>query len=843
MSVSQQSTELSAQLRSHKILPFLTPFVRTGPLSDAPSLNHFNFPSQVNRLSRSSIGRRPSWAPIPIDVSKTMVLEGALLHGSYSKDAVFEAVALVLDRLGDTTGYDLIIDAADEPNRESQSAKIIRINPNISKEFKLHDLRLALLQEFNDMHVPDEVNKIETDCSILVHCSQKFEGIEYFVPQCPLGSLILHIEVGASCAYPVLSFGSRVLSVDLAKQFLVSIVHVAKQIIGASQDAYCRNLYLNEDSDDSAVLGHSIDRVYNATDSIYARVLVQSRTRPNQVAIKKGAESITYRELEELSYKVAAGLQKEGVKVGDRVAIKAARSIELIVCLLGILRCGASYVPIDESYPANRVDRILASSASKYFLTDDLPTGRPIPQLTLRMNSLLEKGYNKLVLEQVPPSSEAYVIFTSGSSGEPKGVSIPHRNVLSLLDSTSELFELCHRDNWTMFHSVAFDFSVWEIWGSLMTGGRLIIVPYDVSRNPELFLSLVSDEKVSVMSQTPSAFFQLQFALKTKFLESPPRLVIFGGEALDARLVLPWLDEFPTSRSMLVNMFGITETTVHVTAHWISRADALVQSDAVGFPLDGWVVEIRDKYGKILPREMPGEIWVTGEGVATGYVNQEPVVSNRFVTCGSTGYRYYKSGDLGRVTSQGSLAHMGRIDRQIQLRGFRIELQEIEGVIRSLQGVSEAAVILDDREPTAKSLCAFVTGEQLRGSEILDWVAARLPSYMVPSSVTLLDTFPLTGNGKLDRLRLLEEELEKAPTTSNRAKSKNDLIVDWCRIWENILECKIDPQIGFFALGGTSLAAINLLAAMKLDGYTISMRDLYSFQSIETLVEQYSRHN
>ncbi|WP_143343260.1 AMP-binding protein, partial [Crossiella equi] len=263
----------------------------------------------------------------------------------------------------------------------------------------------------------------------------------------------------------------------------------------------------------------------------------------------------------------------------------------------------------------------------------------------------------------------AYVIYTSGSTGRPKGVVVPHRNVLALVAATRPEYALSTADVWTWFHSSAFDFSVWEIWGCLLTGGRLVVVPYFVSREPDRFAELLAAEGVTVLSQTPSAFTQL---LTVDHHALSPRLVVFGGEPLDARVLLPWFDQHPGSR--VVNMFGITETTVHVTHQTLDRSLALAATRSVGPALPGWHLLVLDPEGRVQPPGVPGEICVGGAGVATGYLGQETLTAQRFRWNEHTGSRLYHSGDLGRLRPDGRLEHLGRIDSQVKLRGFRIEL-------------------------------------------------------------------------------------------------------------------------------------------------------------------------
>ncbi|WP_416981588.1 amino acid adenylation domain-containing protein [Streptomyces sp. T028] len=358
----------------------------------------------------------------------------------------------------------------------------------------------------------------------------------------------------------------------------------------------------------------------------FARI---AAARPDAVALCDGATELTYRELDERSARVAAGLLAHGVRPGDRVGVCLERTAELVVTLLGVVRAGAAYVPTDPAYPADRLAHTVADAGLRVVVTrlPEFPSGDGITLATPDDLAATAVAAAAPELPEPAPGDPAYVIYTSGSTGRPKGVLVPHRNVTALIDATRDEYRLGPDDTWTLFHSAAFDFSVWEIWGCLLTGGRLVVVPYFVSREPEDFRDLLLERRVTVLSQTPSAFSQL---LRTDHAALPVRLVVFGGEPLDSRMLLPWFDRHPEHSCRMVNMFGITETTVHVTAQTVTRALALAGSRSVGPALPGWHLYVTDERGRLVPPGVTGEIRVGGAGVATGYLNRPELTAERF---------------------------------------------------------------------------------------------------------------------------------------------------------------------------------------------------------------------
>ena len=572
-------------------------------------------------------------------------------------------------------------------------------------------------------------------------------------------------------------------------------------------------------------------------ERIDARVAARAAEHPGSIAVRCGEDRLTYRDLLGLADGVAAGLRAAGVPAGARVGVCLERSVELVVTLLGVLRAGCAYVPLDPRHPADRLAWTVADAGLHLVLgrdadlpglvgPDRLPTARaaddPPPDPTGTPADPTGGA-----------GDPAYVIYTSGSTGTPKGVVVPHRAVAALLDATRDRFGLGPQDRWTFFHSAAFDFSVWELWGCLTTGGELVVVPYWVSRSPDELAALVAAAGVTVLSQTPSAFGQLAAVDEREPLAHLPRLVVFGGEPLDTRPLLDWYDRHPEPDCTLVNLYGITETTVHVTAEPLDRHAALTGSRSVGRPLAGWSAHVLDPAGRLLPPGVPGEIHVGGAGMATGYLDRPELTAARFVPDPYGPGTLYRSGDRGRLLPDGRLEHLGRLDDQVKLRGHRIEPGEIRARLLDAPGVGAAAVVL--RETPGDAAGARLDGYVVFGAaggdpgEVRRHAARFLPAYMVPTTVTELPALPLTPNGKIDTARL------PAPrgTSSPGAEVAADPVG---AAWEAVFGVRVGDGDNFFDLGGNSLLAVRLVAALRSRGLpAVTLPDLYRNPTVGAL--------
>ncbi|MER7188300.1 amino acid adenylation domain-containing protein, partial [Streptomyces hyaluromycini] len=434
----------------------------------------------------------------------------------------------------------------------------------------------------------------------------------------------------------------------------------------------------------------------------------------------------------------------------------------------------------------------------------------------------------------------AYAIYTSGSTGRPKGVAVTHRNVMSLFASTMKLFEFGCDDVWSWFHSFAFDFSVWELWGALLHGGRLVVVSYEVSRSPEEFWDLLDRERVTVLSQTPSAFYQLIAAGASRPGSAAAlRAVVFGGEALDPARLADWWAGRPGGRPRLVNMYGITETTVHVTYRALEAGDIGTAASAIGRGIPGLSVYVLDDGLRPVPAGVAGELYVAGGQLARGYMGRAGLTGERFVASPfGVGERMYRTGDRARWTADGDLVYLGRADEQVKVRGFRIEPGEIQAVIAEHPQVVQAEVIVREDAVGDKRLVAYIVptagagagaGAGLVGglpTALREHVASRLPEYMVPAAVVVLDGLPLTVNGKLDRKALPAPDFTAiAGSGRGPANVREELL---CQAFAEVLGLEsVGVDDDFFALGGHSLLAVRLVEWLRVRGVSVSVRALF----------------
>ena len=601
--------------------------------------------------------------------------------------------------------------------------------------------------------------------------------------------------------------------------------------------------------------------VRSTAERIEESIARHAASQPDRIAVTCEDRHLDYRTLHDLAGRIATVLAELGVREGDFVGILIERQLELVPVLLGVLRAGAAYVPIDPAYPQNRITYTLGDAAPAVVVCASAQPDVDGPGW-ITLDELLARAATatpRTEPVQAGADGDAYVIYTSGSTGRPKGVVVPHRNVVALIDATRDDFGLGASDTWTLFHSTAFDFSVWEIWGCLATGARLVVVPYWVTRSPDSFHALLDKEQVTVLNQTPSAFTQL-VDLECHTGQPPSlalRLVIFGGEALDCRPLTRWFDRYPESVCRLVNMFGITETTVHVTAETITRAHALTRSRAVGPAIPGWHLCVLDEALRLVPTGVVGEIHVTGAGVAREYLNRHDLTAQRFIPdvfTGSQG-RMYRSGDLGRLRHDGRLEHLGRIDSQVKIRGFRIELDEIRAVLLEYPEVTGAAVVVNrtdpDDEATAR-IDAYVVVPNPDFDALRRHLERALPVHMLPATITSMPALPMTANGKLDTGRLAPPQLRTdapaaqptvAQTQACAPEAAADAMSSFERelleIWSELLGTPVGLDDNFFELGGNSLYAVRLSAAMRKRSLPpVPSRDLYIHQTVRRIAQK-----
>ncbi|MGW4071868.1 amino acid adenylation domain-containing protein, partial [Nocardia grenadensis] len=564
---------------------------------------------------------------------------------------------------------------------------------------------------------------------------------------------------------------------------------------------------------------------------------------PHRTAAKYGSDQLTYSELERRANVLARRLISEGAGPEAQVAVLLPRSLDLVVALLAVIKSGAAYVPVDPDSPADRIAYILQDARPTTVVLDssvrvELPRGISrvvVDGYAVEAGDIEDADDGPITdadrLAPLRPDNTAYVIYTSGSTGRPKGVAVAHRTVVRLFANTEPEFGFGPEDVWTLFHSYAFDFSVWELWGPLLFGGTLVVVDYYTSRSPQQFLELLRTERVTVLNQTPSAFYQLAEADRTAEAERPLalRYVVFGGEALELRRLSDWIARHgdgstgrtaliggrETGSPVLVNMYGITETTVHVAYRALdAETVAGATGSVIGRAIAGLRIYVLDTRLRPVPVGVTGELYIAGGQLARGYLDRPDLTAARFVASplGDSGTRLYRSGDLARWNRSGELEYLGRADDQVKVRGFRIELGEIEAAVLAQPGVAQAAVIVREDNPGDHRIVGYVVpepGVEAGTAAIREGVAQRVPSYMVPSALVVLDRIPLTINGKLDRRALPAPVFESAG--SRAASTPIEEIV--AGVFAEVLGTeRVGADDDFFALGGNSLIATQVAA-------------------------------
>ncbi|GLZ39082.1 amino acid adenylation domain-containing protein [Actinokineospora sp. NBRC 105648] len=529
-----------------------------------------------------------------------------------------------------------------------------------------------------------------------------------------------------------------------------------------------------------------------------------ARAHPDRIAVSAPDGELTHRELHARADLVAAALRHAGVGPDVAVPLVADTGLDLVVGLLGILKAGGAYLPVDPAAPTDRIHLLVNDSGAPVALATTATAGL-LAHPALLVDAL-EPVPDTPLARPVQETDLAYVIHTSGSTGVPKGVRVEHRQVVRLFEQTDRWFGFTADDVWTMFHSASFDFSVWEIWGALLHGGRLVLVPHAVSRAPARFHALVAEQGVTILSQTPSAFRQFT-AVDDRPLPAL-RFVVLGGERLDVGLLAPWFDRHGDREPLVVNMFGITEVTVHATHRPMARADLDAPGvSPIGNPLPDLGFHILDPDGVSADE---GELYITGPGVARDYLNRPDLTAERF-TALPDGQRAYRTGDLVR-RANGEYHYLGRADAQLKVRGFRVEPREVEAVLTAHPEVDSCLVTTADHGDGDVRLVAYVVPppgtaadagwwERLR-LEVTARVNATLPRHLRPSRYLPVEALPLTRNGKLDRRT-------RAAGAHDGLSATQSAVAD---IWAEVLdEHGFGPDQDFFDLGGTSLTLLRMV--------------------------------
>ncbi|WP_139487939.1 non-ribosomal peptide synthetase [Brevibacillus dissolubilis] len=645
-----------------------------------------------------------------------------------------------------------------------------------------------------------------------------------------------------------IEYSTRLFEKETIQRMAGHYLHVLDQIVRKPQQLIA-DIELVQEAEREQLLRDFNETAcgYPADKTIDQLFAEQVERTPDHVAVVYEDQQLTYRELNTQANHLAAVLHANGVETGQIVGLLTERSLEMIVGILAILKAGAAYLPIDPAYPQERIEYQLEDSGTRILLANsdtatisDRVQIIPIDRNTSNLATAAQDDFTATH----QPSDLAYIIYTSGTTGLPKGVMIEHRNVVRLLFNEQNLFDFHDRDVWTMFHSYCFDFSVWEMYGALLYGGKLVIVPKAAAQDPKEFALLLAQEGVTIVNQTPTAFYGLSKEAcsdRDEVLPLQVRYVIFGGEALMPAQLQAWRKTYPATK--LINMYGITETTVHVTYKEITDTDIGRNLSNIGKPIPTLTAYVLDANRQLVPIGVAGELYVGGAGVARGYINRTQLTEERFVEnpfATVPGEKMYRSGDLARWLPDGNMEYLGRIDTQVKIRGFRIELGEIEAQLLTHEHITETSVLAMKNEEGQPFLCAYVVAnKEVTVSELRATLAERLPDYMIPSHFVQLDKMPLTPNGKLDRKALPQPDGRMSRGTEYEAPRTEQEVALAC-IWQEVLGIE---QVGivdnFFDLGGDSIKAIRLVARMEQPlGRKIQLRELYAHPTIKGLATE-----
>ncbi len=582
---------------------------------------------------------------------------------------------------------------------------------------------------------------------------------------------------------------------------------------------------------------------YPSEECIHELFERQAERTPQAVAVVCEGNHLSYGELNARANCLAHHLRERGLGPGGRAVILLERSIELVVAELAILKCGAAYVPIDPSFPRERIRFIVGDSGARIVLTMESMELVEMPA-TERVNLDEERlidGVAENLDQPLDSGAMAYIMYTSGSTGQPKGVVIPHRAVARVVINNGYA-QFNAEDAVAFAANPAFDATTLEVWAPLLNGGRIVVIEQAVLLEPRRFREMLRRQGVNVLWLTVGLFNQYADELSEDIVNL--RYMIIGGDVVDPKVIARVLLSNPPKH--LINGYGPTETTTFATTYEISEIRRDERSIPIGRPITNTRIYILNVDGEPAPIGVMGELYIGGAGVALGYLNRPELTAERFVAdpfAGEGGGRMYRTGDLGRWLPDGTIEFAGRNDYQVKVRGFRIELGEIEAQLERHPGIREGVVVAREESPGDQRLVAYYTGAEMGedtvGAEVLrTYLAANLPDYMVPAAYVRLESLPLTPNGKLDRKALPAPEAD-AYAVRGYVAPKGEMESVLAGIWSEVLKVeRIGRHDNFFELGGHSLLTLQLVSSLKRIGICISIADVLMHPTIESLAQQ-----
>ena len=640
-------------------------------------------------------------------------------------------------------------------------------------------------------------------------------------------------------------FAEGVVSKDEAKLVYSRFLEMINFIISNENTKVANVSYIPKEELDTIFNVYNGKYLYKPTQTLIEQFESQAQKTPNNIALKYKDNELTYKELLQKVHNFAVYLKNKGVTPNSGVTLLIHRSLEMIVAMFAVLKCGAHYLPVDPYWPEDRVKFILEDSNSKFLITNNqyINTFKK-SAICIDVDNILElPDTNEDLNVNYDLNSLAYIIYTSGTTGKPKGILTSNYNVVYLLHSTRNRLVQDENDIWTLFHTYTFDFSTWEIYASLLFGSKLVIVPKETTLNPKDFLDLLVQEKVTILNQTPAYFYKVIEEEKAKNLDAnllKIRAILVGGEAVYAKPFKYWKEKYP--QTTLFEVYGPTESTIFATICELTDSDIQNNETFIGYPLQNYHVYILDKNGEILPIGCDGEICITGGGLCKGYLNKPELTKEKFLYNDNVKEVIYKSGDLGFYATDGRIGYIGRNDNQVKIRGFRVEIGEIEKEILACGNISKVLVMPVENKNMTKSLVGFMeTSVPNYVPEVLKKLKEKLTPYMIPK-LYQFENFPLNDNGKIDRKKLLEK-VKNLTENKELILPQNDLQKEIFDIICNLLnrtDISIDDDF-FDDLGLDSLNIMEL--SIKLAKYNLEIQDINNNSSIQNLAKRIESNN